>query len=362
MFGTNAVFDDLVAFPYPLGADQYNWAFDAIENLFMSISAIVNEQLSLFVDTTDQPWLVSSAPDQTTTQELDEFGTPNPQKIIPGQQMGFPLRKFGASWQVTFTAMEVMTGAEIAAYAEAAATAVLRRVQERIRNAFYSPTNYLFTDKLVDRRQQFQLPVKALANADGFPIPIGPNGEVFDATIHNHYLATAGASRTQADFDRLIIHVMEHHRTGKPMMAINQADVGFVKGFTTANGLDNFAPLMDARVIQPLTQLYAVGGLDVTDLYNRLIGYYNGVEVYTKPWALPGYPAVWQGDNDKPLMRRERRPGSSAMRLVWDGTGHPLHARVWESEFDIAVYNRVGAAVLDSTHQTTYQIPTWPAA
>ena len=363
-FGTNAVFADLTAFPYPVADFGIDQAFDAIEDLFIAQNKLVHEQLDMFVGRTDKQYMIAAAPDSTTTQELDEFGTPPPQKIVAGQQIGFPLRKFGAAWQATFTAMQVMTGKELAADATAVAYADLNRIQQRIRNAFYTPTNYLFTDRLMDRRQQFQLPIKALANADGFPIPIGPNGEIFDPTTHNHYMATVGVSVLQSDYDLLITNVMEHHRSGQPMLAINQANEAFVRGFIAANGLGIFSPDVDVRVIQPLTQIYTTAGLEIANLYNRRIGLYRGVEVWVKPWVIAGYPVCWQvgADIDKPLMLRERTSGSGDLRLVWDGTGHPLNAKVWEREFDVAVFHRIAGAVLDSTHQTTYQAPLIPAA
>lgn len=360
-FGTNSVFADLAAFPYPVNQFGLNEAFDAIEELWTAQNNQIREQRAEFVDTTTLQFMIMSAPDSETTQELSEYGTPNPQKITPGQQIGFPLRKFGRSWQATFTDMKVMTGKEIAANGLAAATADLRRVQERIRNALYGPLNYLFTDRLVDRRQQYQLPVKALANGDTFPLPVGPNGEIF--TNHNHYLATVGASAAQSDWDLLIATVMEHHNSGTPRLIVNQADVGTVRGFIKANGADVFVPDVDARLIQPLTATYTTTPIVTTDLYNRRIGIYNNAEVWVKPWAIAGYPVCYQANiNDKPLMLRERMDGSGDMQMVWEGVGHPLNAKVWEREFDIAVYNRIGAAVLDTTHQTNYVMPAIPAA
>lgn len=361
-YGTNAVFADLAVFPYPVADFGVDQAFDAIESLYQDLDRLVREQMSTFVDTTSLQFMIAAAPDTMSSQELDEFGTPNPQKIVAGQQIGFPLRKYGAAWQATFTAMQVMTGKELAAQATAAGYANLNRIQQRIRNALYSPTNYLFYDRLMDRRMQYQLPVKALANADGFPIPIGPNGEIFDPNVHNHLMATVGASKAQSDYDLLITNVMEHHRAGMPMLGINQADEAFVRGFILANGLGAFAPDVDVRVIQPLTQIYTTTGLDITNLYDRRIGLYRGVQIWVKPWAIAGYPVCWQeGTDDKPLMLRERRPGSFGLKLAFEGVGHPLHAKVWENEFDISVFNRIGAAVLDSTHQTTYVAPAIPA-
>lgn len=360
-FGTNTVFANLASFPFPVAEFGMNEAFDAIEDLWEAQNKLIRDQLTDFVDTTTLQWMIASAPDQTTTQEIDEFGTPNPQKIVAGQQIGFPMRKFGSAWQATFTAMKVMTGKELAAEATAAATADLRRVQQRIRNAIYLPVNYLFTDRLMDRRQQYQLPVKALANADGFPLPPGPNGEIFNASTHNHYMGTVGSTVAQTDYDLLIVNVMEHHNSGTPMLAVNQADVGFVRAFVSTGGAGTFAADVDVRVIQPLTQLYANQALDVTNLYNRRIGIYNGVEVWVKPWAIAGYPVCWQTTGDKPLMMRERTEGSGGMKLVWEGVGHPLNGKIWEREFDISVFNRIAAAVLDTGAQTTYVAPAIPA-
>lgn len=362
MFGTNAVFADLTAFPYPVADFGLEQAFDAIENLYVAQNALVREQLTDFCEYTTQQFMIASAPDSEVMQEIDEFGTPSAQKITPGQQIGFPLRLFANGWQATNTALKRMTTVELAAQAQAAAYADLTNVQRRIRLALYTPTNYLFYDKLMDRRQQFQLPIKALANADGFPLPIGPNGEIFNASTHNHYVATVGASVAQSDYDLAITNLMEHHRSGRPMLLINQTEEALVRGFIVANGLGVFQPDVDVRVIQPLTQIYTVTPLDTTNLYNRRIGLYRGVEIWIKPWVISGYPIFIQtGVPDaKPLMFRERNAGSGDFHLEFEGILHPLSAKVWTREFDISVWHRIAAVVLDTTHQTTFVAPVIP--
>lgn len=353
-FGTMTTYDELAGSVLTVPEFNFNRAFDAVEDLFNRTNELVQEQVDDFVETTTDAIRNGASPDTMTTQELSELGTPNPQKITAGQQIGFPLRKFGAAWQATDDAIDNMLANELAAQAVGVQTADLRRVQERIRNAFYSPTNYSFTDRLVARYHQYPLPVKALANADTYNLPIGPNGETF--TAHNHYLATVGASVAQSDYDRLIDTVMEHFNMGSPRLIINSAQQTAVAAFT------GFAPSVDLRIVQPYTSIYATGGLDVTNPYNRKIGIYRGTEVYVKPWAIAGYPICYQFGVGKPLVMREKAAGSGGLRLKWDSYLHPLRAKVWIREFDMAVYNRVSAAVLDTTHQTTYVVPTIPAA
>lgn len=353
MYGTNTTLDTLASSYQSVAKFGLDQAFDAIEDLYEKNNAIVKEEIADLCDVTTDRLRRAGTPDVATSQELSELGTPNPQKVQAGAAVGFPLRKFGGAWQGSFQYLNTVTGNKLAADAVGIMTADLRRIQQRIRLALYSPLNYTFDDFLVDHLIQIPLPIKALANADTMGLPVGPNGETF--TNHNHYLARVGGSVAQSDYDGLVDTVMEHFNAGTPILEINRADEAFVRTFT------GFAPLTDIRVHQPLTALYGLQPLDVTNTYNRQVGIYRGAEVWVKPRALAGYPICWIRGQKPPLVMREPDFAQTGMHIEYEGISHPLMSKIWTRFFDISVWNRVNAAVLDTTHTGTYVMPTIPS-
>ncbi|HEX8387069.1 MAG TPA: hypothetical protein VF576_12840, partial [Rubricoccaceae bacterium] len=129
--------------------------------------------------------------------ELDELGYPAAQKTGLGQNVGFPLRKFGRAVSWTRDFMHGATPADVALITRQVEKDYLKNLRREIQRAFFGSTNYTFTDRfLAPRQSKLDLPVKRLLNADGAPIPDGPNGEAFSGSTETHYLATDFSAAT----------------------------------------------------------------------------------------------------------------------------------------------------------------------
>jgi hypothetical protein len=314
--------------------------FEAISNYLAAHNAIMDDMLSTFVERTTERIVGVGGQDGMTMQELDEFGNADAQKVTAGDTLGFPLRLYGIALQWTRKWFENHTPAELVAQVEAAATADVVNVQTQIKRAIFRSANYTFTDKLVDR---MSIPVKRLVNADSMALPIGPNGEVFTASSHTHYLARAGGSLAASDVTALISTVTEHFNSGEVVLFINQAQESAIRGFTS-----NFTPYVDARIIPASTSQVARGVLDQSNVYNRAIGVFDAAEVWVKPWIPSGYLFAMMRGQQLPLVMRERRPGSGAFMLDFENEQFPLRARHLGREFGIGVRNRVNGAALYS--------------
>jgi hypothetical protein len=274
-------------------------------------------------------------------------GTPDAQKVTAGSNVGFPLRLYGGSLQWTRKAFQNMMASEFAAQVTGMMDADKNVVIRQIKRAIYTPTNTTFADRLVDG---VSLPVKALVNADSAPIPLGPNGEVFNAASHTHYLFTA--SFVAANLSSLISTVTEHYGNGNIIVCINQADEAAVRAFT------GFVAYIDPRLMNLTTAITARDSLDnLVNIYNRRIGLYQGAEIWVKPWVVAGYPFCYLEGQPKPLVMRTRPPAaatcrsSSRTRSTPSGRGRTSASSA--SEFG----TRTNGAVLDNSHGS-YTAPT----
>lgn len=360
-FGTFTTLDTLRATNQTVVQFGVDRAFEMIRQTLKIHNDLLAAQRAAFMtDTTDRLRRGGSNA-AMALMELDEFGTPDAQKITAGANIGFPLRRFGGALQWTGLALKRMTTAEMAIQAVGLMDADALNTTVQLKRAIYRPTNYDYDDRFVDHLQAaYVLPVKALANADGFPIPPGPNGESFDSVLntHTHYLVAATPGTFAAgDMDKLIGTVREHYGNGTGYVYINQADAATVSGFA------KFRAVVDTRIIQPNSATYVnpnVAGLDVVNTNNRLIGIYDGVEVWVKPWTFAGYPvAHWAGAGiDKPLVYRYDPilPGSGRLELTFEGEVHDLKADVYERYFGISVWNRLAMAVMD-VNNASYTSP-----
>jgi len=278
--------------------------------------------------------------------EIDEFGTPDAQKVAAGSNVGFPLRKYGGALQWTRTAFQNMMASEFAAQVTGMMDADKLVIIRQIKRAIFTPTNTAYVDRLVDG---VALPLKALVNADSAPIPLGPNGEVFNGASHTHYLGTA--SFVASDLSALISTVTEHFGNGNIIVDINQAQEAAVRALT------GFVAYIDPRVIAPITAQYATQGLEnLVNIYNRRIGLYAGAEIWVKPWVPASYLFSYLEGQRRPLVMRPRPTGGGDLALVFEDEEHPLRARVYEREFGISVYTRINGAAL-YTGNATYAAP-----
>lgn len=349
-YGTFSILDTLAASNQTIAQFGVDRAFDFIQKALMSHNDIMRDMRSAMMDSSVDRLRRGGSYSAMQLDELDEFGTPDAQKLTAGANIGFPLRRYGGALQWTGLALKRMLGAEMAAQVKGMMDADYQKLIFNMKAAFYRPVNYNYDDRLRDKLQAIQLPVKALQNADGFPIPPGPNAEFFDPATHTHYLVASVTSTFGAvDMDALLGTVREHQATGQGYIAINQADQAAVIAFP------KFRAVVDTRVIQPLSASYVnpqVYALDLVNSNNRLIGLYDGVEVWVKPWPIAGYPAAWwTGPGvEKPLLYRFDPDLPDELTLTFEGEVHGLRADVYESYYGIGVWNRIAMAVLDVGH------------
>jgi len=343
-YGTLATLDTLASSLQSVALIGEGKAFASIDIALQAHNRIMREIMGDFVEVTTDRMRRYGGSAAIDFDELDEYGTPDAQKIAAGVNVGFPLRLYGTALQWTRKYFQNATGAELAAQFTSLMDADRRLVIREIKKALFRPANYTSTDRLVDNLSAITLPVKALVNADGAAIPNGPNGEVFDGTVHTHYLAVNGL--TPASLQAAVETVIEHFATGMPCIYINRADEAAIRAF----GIADFQPLYDTRLTVTNQTTYQNGELDPMALYNRQIGLFHGAEIWVKPWMVPGYQLCWVRGVPPPLCLRERNTGSADMVIAAEDEEHPLRARFVEREFGVGTFNRVGAAILNSTN------------
>jgi len=268
--------------------------------------------------------------------EVDEYGRAPTQREKAGSTVGFPLRLYQYAIGWTRKWFQVHTPRDMALAINRAQKSDLMKVQLEVRKSLFNDTNYTFNDFLIDK---VDLSVKRLVNADGAPIPDGPNGETFDGSTHDHYLATA--SLVQADVVGLINTVVEHGHATDVRVYINKAQEAAVRAFT------DFEAYKDPRIIYVASDV-ANKRLDITRLDNRAIGILSAAEVWVKPWVPAGYMFCFAaGDPNKPLAFRQRDSRAlQGLRIAGEIEMYPLLAEYMEHEFGIGVWTRTNGAAL----------------
>jgi hypothetical protein len=346
MWGSLTTLDTLATTQQTVVAYGEDNAWAAVNAALAAHNRIAQELMGTFAQVTEDRQRRYGGLDTMVMQELDEMAMPDTQKISAGVTVGFPLRRYGNSLQWTRHFVQNMTMGELDAQVTAMRTADLQVIQREIKRAIFIPTNYSFEDRLVDH---VTLAVKRLVNADSAAVPVGPNGEVFVAASHTHYLGTA--SFVAADLTGLIEHVVEHFNGGRPMVYINRAQEAAVRGFA------GFTPYLDARLVGANNVNQATGNLDPTDLYNRAIGIFGPAEVWVKPWIPALYAFAYLEDVPVPVVIRRRSGNSGNLELEYEDEVHPLRARSYFREFGAGVWTRTNGAVL-LTNNATYSAPT----
>jgi len=247
-----------------------------------------------------------------------------------------------------------MLASELAAQATAMLDADIKNVHKQLKLALFTPTNYTFEDRRV---AHVNLPIKALVNADSAPIPIAPDGTIFNGATHTHYLgataAWSGATAAQigGDITALENTVIEHFLTGGIQLLFNAGQEANVRAAT------GFNPYYDPRLIPSVNQTNAMGDLDVMNVTNRAIGVLGAGECWIKPWIPPNYAvAVLVGSPQKALAMRTRMAGGGQLNLEFENEIWPLRSKGYSREFGFGVWNRVAGAVL-YTGGTSYTAP-----
>lgn len=276
-------------------------------------------------------------------QKVDEYGRAATQKPGDPSPVNFPLDKYQYPVGYTANFLKTRTPADVVMVTLSATQALGIAVRKEIRLAFFGAANRSVRDNLVDRQL---LTVRALVNADGSPVPTGPNGEEFDPATHTHYDAAAWAGLTAvqraAVLDAAILDVVEHGHGEGLTIAINRQQEG---DFAAIPG---FVANVPAVVVVGTGTVSTVTPLDVTRIDNRSVGYYKGAEVVTRTWVPPMYLAVYAaGSASKPLAFRERADEvSQGFQLAGTNVAHQLQADFMEYDFGIGALTRTnGAAV-----------------
>jgi len=353
-FGTLSTLDTLAATQQSIAQYGEDNAWSEVDVAMQAHNRQLDVMMGALVErSTDRQRRYGTAASKTM-QVADQFGRPQAQKITAGSTLAFPLRLYEDALQWTRKFIQAPGSAQqLAAEFDAILDADRRSVIYEIKRAIFTPTNTTFLDVLVDN---VTLAVKALANADGASIPLGPNGESFNGSTHTHYLYTASTSLAAADVSGLVSTVREHTNVGMIEIWINAAQE------TAMRGLTGFVGHIYAwqRPGGGTTTATTDQSLMVSNPNDRSIGYFGEAEVFVKPWIPSGYlAAVNVGSSQAPLVMRTR-DGQGDLQLVYEDDNHPLRARAYEREFGVGVFNRVGVAALfvDAGSAGAYVAPT----
>lgn len=350
-FGTLSTLDTLRSIRQSVIEFGEDRAWESISVALAAHNAQVEDMLGSLVERTTDTRRAYGTSDTKTMQELDQWGQGDAQKITAGAVVDFPLRRYGDSLQWTRQWMMSNTVEQLAAEVAAIMDADRRNFQTQVKRAVFGPTNTSFVDKL-GNPANITLNVKALLNADSAGIPVGPNGETFNGATHTHYLATA--SLTAANLAALILTVQEHYNTGTPVVYINSADEAAVRALT------GFVAAVDPRLIIATTTTRPTETLNLSNLYDRMIGYFGAAEIWIKPWALASYFFAYVRGQPPPLaMRIPTFAGLADLNLMSEDERWPLRARTYERQFGIGVWQRPNGAVL-YTGAGSYAAPVIP--
>ena len=348
-FGTLSVLDTLKSSRQSIAEFGEDNAYQSIEIARKAHNDQFGMMVRDFIERTTDRQRAYGGGSANDMQEVDEFGRSDAQKIAAGVTVGFPLRKLDYAVQWTADFMETASVAELAAQFTAAQDAHIRALMRQIKKALFVPVNYTYKDRYVDN---VDLAVKSLVNADSAEIPVDANGNSYDGATHTHYVGRVGGSVAASDITTLIRNVQEHYASGMPMLYISQTDESAIRAMTP-----NFVPILDARVMPASTSTVGRGALDVANLYNRLIGYFDGAEVWVKPWMIASYFFAYVKGAPVPLVLRERVAGRSNLRIVAENEYHPLRTQTLAAEFGVGVWNRTNGAILYSGG-SSYVTPT----
>lgn len=266
----------------------------------------------------------------------DEFTRAHTQKVITGSEVEFPMVGFQAAIGWTAWFFKNKSVADMAMTQVAAKIGHMNAIRRELQVAIYGATNYSTIDERVD---EVNLDIKRFVNADGAPIPLGPNSEVFNPSTHTHYLWHDGLDNASAH--ALVQTVLEHHNDGAIKIFINITDV------SAWQGLADFKPFIDSRFTIPTTVSSPTARLDALRMNDRPIGYFDAAEVWVKPWAITSYPIAMDIQAPgKPLVLRTRSGGGITLDTIGTNVLFPLQADYMESEFGFGVWTRTNGAVL----------------
>jgi hypothetical protein len=348
--------------------------YAAVRAYQAAYNALVAEQLGTFVQRTTERITGSAGPATLQAIPTDEVGVPDTQKVSGPTQMGWPLRKWDVALQWTRHWLMNHTPREMALQAQAAQIADRQKLQENLRRAIFTPTNRTTVDRL---RDNMSIPVKAFANADGFPIPPSPNGFTFDPATHTHYMGTTGTSGTTlvaADVDSLLANVLEHFNGGQIALYVSQDVEATMNAgrYASSPTFPAYAPLVYNQQIAPTNNgFFTEGSLLQSAPFNRFVGTYRDAQVFVKPWMPAGTLFAYMMGTKPIAMRIPDRlagagtadrdfamgGGAGDFQMLYESDDYPLQCQVWSREYGFGVQDRVAGAVM-AVGATSYAMPT----
>ena len=320
--------------PVKLGLDTIEASLQADLEIH---NRVLNDALKVFVgETTADRRRRYGVTGQLEFLKADEFTRSHTQKVLTGSEVEFPMDGFQAAIGWTAMFFRNKSVADMAMAQVAAKIGQLLAVRREMQRAMFLAANYSTFDYRVDN---VQLDVKRFVNADGAAIPLGPNGEIFVAATHTHYLFSNGL--TAAGADALVLTILEHRNDGTPVIFINQADENAWRA------LPNFKPFVDSRLTLPITVSSPTTRLDPFRTNDRQIGLYGAAVVWVKPWGISNYACCLDIANpNKPLAARTRDGSPISLETIGTNVLFPLQADYMESEFGFGVWTRTNGAVL----------------
>jgi hypothetical protein len=158
-FGTLTRFDTLAS-AYNTTVAQFgeDLAWQAIQEALDAHNQQLAEAMGEFVETSTDRLRRYGGPDSMAMEELDEFGTPDAQKISAGVTVAFPLKFYGIALQWTRLYFQNAMASEIAAQVTASQDADIKAIQRELKKALFLHSNYtlsigvLMASRLVSRR------------------------------------------------------------------------------------------------------------------------------------------------------------------------------------------------------------------
>lgn len=371
--GTLAVTDALSSLlASQLSVVQYGTAaaYEQIQEENAAYNRVVQDELATFAEMSEDSTRAYGGANVIDAEDMTEFDNVDASKIAAAYPVSFPLTRHGNKVGYTRDWLATNSTEQLAAQYLASRTGDQQRIQSKIRRALYYPVSRpvfltdgtrnpaAYVDKLVP--PNVPLPLYPLLNADGSPVPIGPNGETFNAATHTHYMAvdwTAGGSTaTTRDGDLLAAcaNLTEHRVDGELRIIINAAEESKIRA------LPNFIQDYNPTVTVGANLTYAGNNLDVRNYNNRRIGTFMGFEVWVKPWAFPSYILAMATGGDmgeRILVWRTRKGGLwSDFNFRAHQDNFPVTADPMTRDGDCSVWGRhLGVALF--TGAATYAAP-----
>ncbi len=362
-FGTHEVSDALA----PLVGNFQTVVDFGIENAYEQINAentaynaSVTAEMDERCEIGEEETRVFGGADEFAVQEGDEFSNPDAQKVEGGYPIQFPMRRHEQKVAWTYDFSRTNSVDKLAASYVAARTADVRWMQRQMRLALYYPfsrparlpdgTDNPNAFKEFLNSPKIKKSLYPLLNADGMPVPVGPNGETFDPATHTHYMASdwtaAGstAATRDGDMQAAVLNLVEHglDQGSRLCIEINMLDAGqFV-------ALPNFVAAAPIGVQLGDNTAFAIGSqLDPRNYNNRFLGTYLGFEVWTKPWVFPNYKTITSLGTRKTLYWRKQKGGLNGdFELVFTNPSYKLLSDIMRRDGGCSVQNRETGVVL----------------